>query len=266
MIYKPKETNEGEGYQPDLLLDSLMEVNHENLNYPKVIKLMNSNERMQCRKVRRVLRYHAPDKYRFPKKYAHHLLFLFFLFRSEKELLGGHLSTYQRKLAEPGVLDIIDNNRQKFEPYTAMVDKAYENLNSEFVYNQDAHGQTENDETGQTTYSEDREPTEQSSKVHESNMAPGKFLPKIPTDDKIAANIRTLNKKQRMVFDVLHQWARNYVKNVSLKKIFKSTQFMYFYLVVGAQGSLTWLKLYIKLYQKNYFIILKNQMNHVFSF
>ena len=171
MIYKPKETNEGEGYQPDLLLDSLMEVNHENLNYPKVIKLMNSNERMQCRKVRRVLRYHAPDKYRFPKKYAHHLLFLFFLFRSEKELLGGHLSTYQRKLAAPGVLDIIDNNRQKFEPYTAMVDKAYENLNSEFVYNQDAHGQTENDETGQTTYSEDREPTEQSSQVHESNMA-----------------------------------------------------------------------------------------------
>ena len=47
------------------------------------------------------------------------------------------------------------------------------------------------------------------------------------------------------------------------KKIFKSTQFMYFYLVVGPQGSLTWLKLYIKLYQKNYFIILKKQINHV---
>ena len=68
--------------------------------------------------------------------------FFFFPFRSEEELLGGHLSTYQRKLAEPGVLDIIDNNRQKFEPYAAMVDRAYENLNSEFVDNQDAHGQT----------------------------------------------------------------------------------------------------------------------------
>ena len=43
-------------------------------------------------------------------------------------------------------------------------------------------------------------------------------MPKILTDDKIAANIRSLNKKQRIVFDVLHQWARNYVKNVSSNK------------------------------------------------
>ena len=44
LIYKPKETNEGEEYQPDLLPDSLMESSHENLNYLKIIKLMNSNE------------------------------------------------------------------------------------------------------------------------------------------------------------------------------------------------------------------------------
>ena len=115
------------------------------------------------------------------------------------------LSTYQRKLAEPDVLDIIDNNQQKFEPYAAMVDRAYENLNSEFVDNQDAHGKIENDEAGQPTYSEDTEPTEKNSQVHESNLAPGEFMPRIPTDEKIAASIRTFNKKQRMVFDVLHQ-------------------------------------------------------------
>ena len=45
LIYKPKETNEGEEYQPDLRPDSLMEVNCENLNYPKIIKLMDSNEK-----------------------------------------------------------------------------------------------------------------------------------------------------------------------------------------------------------------------------
>ena len=73
LIYKPKETYKGEEYQPDLLLDSLMEVNHENLNYPKITKLMNPNERMQRRKVRRVLRYHNPNKYRLPEKYADHL-------------------------------------------------------------------------------------------------------------------------------------------------------------------------------------------------
>ena len=80
LICKPRETNEGEEYQPDLSLDSLMEGNHQNLNYPKIIKLVNSNEKMQCRKVRRVLRYHARNKYRLPEKYAHHLFFLFFPF------------------------------------------------------------------------------------------------------------------------------------------------------------------------------------------
>ena len=60
------------------------------------------------------------------------------------------MSIYQGKLAEAGVLDIIDNNRQKFKPYAIMVDRAYENLNSEFVDNKDAHKQIENDETGQS--------------------------------------------------------------------------------------------------------------------
>ena len=85
LIYKPKETNEGEEYQPDLLHDSLMEDNHENLNYPKIIKLMNSNEVSEIAvfKSLPILRYHTPNKYRFPEKNAHHLLFLF-PFQSEK--------------------------------------------------------------------------------------------------------------------------------------------------------------------------------------
>ena len=80
LIYKPRKTNEGEEYQPDLSLDSLMEGNHQHLNYPKIIKFVNSNEKMQCRKVRRVLSYHARNKYRLPEKYAHHLFFLSFPF------------------------------------------------------------------------------------------------------------------------------------------------------------------------------------------
>ena len=147
------------------------------------------------------------------------------------------MSTYQGKLAEPGVRC---QNQQKFEPYAAIVDRAYENLDSEFVDNQDAHGQIENDETGEPIYSEDAEPTEQNSQLHESNLALRDFIPKIATDNEIAANIRSLNKKQRMVFDGLHQWARNYVKNVSSKKkTLKLTQSKYFYLIVGPQGCLT---------------------------
>ena len=45
-----------------------------------------------------------------------------------KELLGGHLSTYQEKLAEPGVMDIINENQKKFEPYPALVELSIQNL------------------------------------------------------------------------------------------------------------------------------------------
>ena len=86
---------------------------------------MNSNEKMQSLKVRWLLRHHTPNKYRFPEKYAHPLLFLSFFFsfpfRWEKELLGGRLSTHQERLAGPRVLNIINNNQQKFEFYAAML-------------------------------------------------------------------------------------------------------------------------------------------------
>ena len=97
LIYNPRKTNKGEEYQIDLLPDSLMEGNYKNLHYAKIIKLINSNEKMQCQKVRPVPRYHTPNKYIFPKKYAHHLLY--FPFWSKEEFLG--------KLAEPDVMDII---------------------------------------------------------------------------------------------------------------------------------------------------------------
>ena len=73
------------------------------------------------------------------------------------------MSTYQENLAEPGATDIINENQQKFEPYAAIVDRTNENLNSEFVGNQDAHGQIENYKTGEAIYSEDTEPIEHNS-------------------------------------------------------------------------------------------------------
>ena len=89
LIYKPKEVDENDNYQPDALPDSLIEGNHNCCNYPKVIRLMNYNDKMRCCKVRRVLRYHTPNKHQYPEKYVHHLLLLFYPFRSENELLGG---------------------------------------------------------------------------------------------------------------------------------------------------------------------------------
>ena len=96
--------------------------------------------------------------------------------------------SYQGKLAEPGAMDIINDNRKKFESYTSMTVRAYENLNSELIYNLDAHGEIENDTTSELIYSQNTQPTEQSSQVHESNLASGDFMPKIPANDVVLIN------------------------------------------------------------------------------
>ena len=171
---------------------------------------MNSNEKMQWRKVCWVLRYHTPNKYRFTEKYVHHLIFPFFLFRSEKELLGGHLSTFdQGKLVTPGVMDIINENQQKFEPYAAMCWQGIYKSQLRICWQPRSSRPNWNwwNRWANIKWKYRANWTEfPSSWV---KLALGDFIPKIATDDEIAANIRSLNKKQCMVFDVLQQWARN---------------------------------------------------------
>ena len=76
--------------------------------FPSVIPLMSSKEKLKCRKIRAVLRYHVPNRHKYPEKYAHHLLFMYCPFRSETELLN---DTYLEKLSQPGVLDTVNSNK-----------------------------------------------------------------------------------------------------------------------------------------------------------
>ena len=94
---KPSKTGE---YQPDELDDNLIENNHGECSHPKNTKLMISGKTMCCRKVRRILRYHVPNKLLSPEKFAHHVMLLFFPFRDEKQLLSGCPPLYQNKLQE----------------------------------------------------------------------------------------------------------------------------------------------------------------------
>ena len=59
--------------------------------FPVSLPLMSSKEKLKCRKIRSVLRYHVPNKHKFPEKYSHHLLFMYYPFRSEAELLDPDL-------------------------------------------------------------------------------------------------------------------------------------------------------------------------------
>ena len=112
-------------YQPDELDDNLIENNHEECSCLTKFQLMISGETIRCHKVRRILRYHVPNKLLFPEKGACHVLLLFYPFRDEKELLSGFPSMYQNKLKEERVQDVININKMKFEPYGYLADQAF---------------------------------------------------------------------------------------------------------------------------------------------
>ena len=67
--------------QLGVLEDKLIEQNHAICSYPATFPVMsNNNEKLKCRKVRAILRYHVPNQNKRPKEYAHHLLFMYYLF------------------------------------------------------------------------------------------------------------------------------------------------------------------------------------------
>ena len=183
-------------YQPDLLPDILLESNHD-CQYPKIIKLMNCNEKMKCRKVH-VLCYHYPNNHRFSEKYANHLLFIFYQFRSESELLGVN-KTYQEQLRDEQILSVINTNGLRFEPYADLVDEAYTNWNAELVSNQDAYGHIENFEANGASYNEHLTCIGNNENRSISNFSFGSFMSQILTYDEVAENKKASAKSKRMI-------------------------------------------------------------------
>ena len=132
---------------------------------------------------------------------------LFFPFRDEKQLLSDCPPLYQSKLQEQGVQDVANRNKIKFEPYGDLVDQAFSQFNENSINNQDPHSQVENDEKSEAEYLNDPEDTETNQTSAISN-----FMLQVLPDDEIAKGINSLNSKQREVFNVVHTWAKNFVK------------------------------------------------------
>ena len=78
---------------------------------------MSSKEKLKCRQVKAVLRYHVPNRHKSPEKSAHHLLFMFYPFRNEQELKSEISGSYCEKLQEPAIINVINRNKQIFGPY-----------------------------------------------------------------------------------------------------------------------------------------------------
>ena len=117
--------------QPEVLDDKLFEANNFTTDsYPDVL-ILSSGERSHYRKVELVLRYHVPNKCKDTEGYAHHLLFMFYPFRDECELMVGQPSSYSSKLSETAVIEVINNNKSLVEPYSYLVNDAFQNYRSD---------------------------------------------------------------------------------------------------------------------------------------
>ena len=88
----------------------------------------------------------SPINFKDPEGYAHYLLFMFYPFRDEFELKVGQPSSYSSKLSEPGVLEIVNNNKSLVEPYSDLVNAAFLNYRAEITSSWDTFSQQENED------------------------------------------------------------------------------------------------------------------------
>ena len=174
------------------LSDDLLENNFSNEIYPSVIPLMICNDKLKCRKVLSVLHLFTPNKDKDYELYAHYLLMLYYPFRKESDLNSGSPPSYTNKLAEVEVLQIVNKNEQKVEPYADLVDEALIQHNIEVLHREN---QSITEESGLSDTGDIEETTEASENT----------IPDIPftnqsiyqNDAEISTNIRSLNFKQR---------------------------------------------------------------------
>ena len=116
-----------------------------------------------------------------------------------------------------------EQEQNKFEPYGDLVDQTFSQFNENSINYQDPDSQIENDETPEVEHH-----NENDSEDIERNKSPAipNFMPKMLPDDEIAKGLNSLNSKQRKFFNVVHTWAKNYVKyddnNVEQVHIFLS--------------------------------------------
>ena len=137
-------------WQPVELSDNLLENNFSNEISPSVIQLMTCNDKLKCRKVPSVLRLFTPNKDKDYELYVHYLLMLYYPFRKESDLKNESPPSYTNKLAEVDVSQIVNENRQKVEPYADLVDKALIQHNIEVLHreNQSIAGESGLTDTG----------------------------------------------------------------------------------------------------------------------
>ena len=234
-----KDSDETSDAQPEVLTDEVIQTQHSNsqdISLPLTIKLMNTKEKMKCRKVKAVIRYHTPNKTKEPECYFHHLLMLYYPWRNESELMAADQS-YTSKFYEPNVQDVIESNRSVFEPDADAVTEALENLRNNqgnIIYSFDPINDQENSDLQiETQNLHDTLPEESFNEQLPSDLHVGSSSDSSPqvsqaistytqpteiSDDMLRNNVRSLNEKQRFAYNIALSWCRNTMKNLNCLK------------------------------------------------
>ena len=162
---------------------------------------------------------------------------MFFPFRDENELK--YSNSYNENLSLPNVLETVNLSRIKIEPYAVLVEDALERLATNQESNIDPFGQQENEEFSERLNEDFKEINSDESFVDDDMIHAdiglsryGSTLP-LYQDSAISENICSLNAKQRKLFEVIHKWSRDYMKNLSSKTI-KNIKPFHIFLTGGA--------------------------------
>ena len=115
---------------------------------------MRSKDKMRCRSVKKILRFHTPNATLKPEEYAHHLLMLYYPFRHEQELLSSEENSYLVKLSHPNVLAIVNQNKENFEPFGNLVEESLINFKSH-SRTTDSFAEQENDDLQENLFVDD---------------------------------------------------------------------------------------------------------------
>lgn len=232
-----KQSDETNDAQPNVLTDEVIHTQHsivQNISLPPQITLMNTNEKMKCRKVKAVIRYHTPNKTKEPERYFHHLLMLYYPWRNESDLMATDQS-YASKFNEPNVQEVVELNRSVFEPDADAVTEALENFRNNqgnMIHSFDPINDQENSDLQiETQNTDDTLPEESFNEQSPSDLGSSSDCgqqvsqaistytqPTEISDDMLRYNIRSLNEKQRSAFNIALSWCRNTMKNLNCLK------------------------------------------------
>ena len=167
---------------------------------------------------------------------------MFYPFHDESKLNVGEPLSYSSNLSEPGVLEIVNNNKSLVEPYSDLVNAAFLNYRAEITPSWDPFSQQENEDVenelcdielnDQTEISYPDK--ENQTKENYSETVSSELHTTILSDSVINNKIRSLNLKQRQIFDFIYNWAKSHVK---VKRRTTSKQSAPFHLFLSGSGG-----------------------------